>query len=657
MASLVNAALSAVAAAAFWSFLGYAVARHLLPRGLAFGAAPVLGWALHSAAALPIFTFAGFSPTAVLIVDLLCVLAGAVSLTMPSAKNDPAQAPNAPLWSYGAAAILALAPAAAIMPKFAGQEIYLADPIFDHSKIAIIDAMVRQGLPPVDPVYGAHFAPAHLAYYYLWHFSAAELALPLHVSSWNADIGLTWFTAFASLVLMMALAAWLANSSRAAILVIILAAAGSLRPALSWITGAHDLQPFIDSSIGFDGWLFQSAWVPQHLMAAACTVTAMLLIARYARQPSFPLLAALILTVVAGFESSTYVGGITFAIAALAAAPMLIAGIDRAHRLSFLAGLATAAVLAGCFAAPFVIDQAATVAARHDPYPVVVYPFEVLGEMFPDRLRRILDLPAYWLIELPVQFPALYPAGAIALAAMLRSAMPPEKKIALAGLACLAGAGSGAAWLLASTLGDNNDLELRAVLPAVMVLIIVIPAALLRSRWRLLVAVASLCGLLLGLTDTVKLVRSDIVGDYVEQAKLFARSPALWEAVRRYAGPGMRVANNPLYLQQLTPWPANISWALLADRSSCFAGRELALAFAPLPEARRETINAQFIRVFNGQGTPADIDQMAKVYGCNVVVVVPQDGAWTSDPFASSPDYRLAENQDGRWRIYVSNVR
>ena len=39
--------------------------------------------------------------------------------------------------------------------------------------------------------------------------------------------------------------------------------------------------------------------------------------------------------------------------------------------------------------------------------------------------------------------------------------------------------------------------------------------------------------------------------------------------------------------------------------------------------------------------------------GCDVVVVVPQDKAWDNDPFASSPDYSLAENRQGRWRIYL----
>jgi hypothetical protein len=96
-----------------------------------------------------------------------------------------------------------------------------------------------------------------------------------------------------------------------------------------------------------------------------------------------------------------------------------------------------------------------------------------------------------------------------------------------------------------------------------------------------------------------------------------------------------------------------MSWALLANRSSCFAGRELVLALAPLSAADREGINAQFIRVFAGEGTPQDIDDMAKTYGCDVIVVVPQDKAWDHDPFAASPEYRLAENRDGRWKIYA----
>src|SRR5580704_2988430 len=417
MASPVNAALCALLATAFWSFLGYALTRHLLPRVLAIGAAPVMGWAVHSSATLPIFLLIGFSPFAVVAVAALCVAAGVATLKL-AAKADAA--PAIPWWAFVAAAVLALVPAVAILPKIAPGAVHLADPIFDHSKIAMIDAMTRQGLPPVDPVFGAAGPHGQFFYYYLWHFSAAALALPLRVTGWEADIALTWFTAFASLSLLMGLAVWLSKRPAAAIWVVALAAAASLRAALSWIFGSYSLEPFLAEPTGFAGWLFQAAWAPQHLMSASCVVVAMLLVARYAQRQSALLLLALVLIVVAGFESSTYVGGIAFAIAASVCAPVLIAGIEPARRLRFLAGMAVAVVLVLCLAAPFLYNQIMAMAARSGDGPVVGRHFAVLGEMFPAALRRALDWPAYWLVLLPMEFPAIYISGSLALVVMLR---------------------------------------------------------------------------------------------------------------------------------------------------------------------------------------------------------------------------------------------
>jgi hypothetical protein len=653
MASLVNAVLCAVVATAFWSLVGYALARPILPRPLAIGSAPVLGWAVHSAVTLRIFFLIGFSPVAVAAIAVVCVAASAGSFVWRPVKRAGANAPTMPMWAIAAAALLALAPAAAIVPKFSGDAVYLADPIFDHSKIAIIDAMMRQGVPPVDPVFAGPGDPGRLAYYYLWHFSAAQLALPLGASGWEADIGLTWFTAFASLAVMMALAVWLSRSATAAVWVVALAAATSLRADLGYVFGSHELIPFLAYPTGFAGWLFQAAWVPQHLMAASCVLLAMLLIARCAARPGLLAPAILALTVAAGFESSTYVGGVTFALAAVAAAPFLLSAIEHGQGLRFVAAMACAAVLAAALAAPFIIDQVAMTAARHDPTPIVIRPFPVLGELFPEGLRHILDLPAYWLIELPVEFPATFLAGVIALWLLWRGPLERPTKLAIVCLTCLAGAGLGASWLLASTLGDNNDLALRAVLPAAMVLIVATAVGIVSLSRRSLITAVALAGLVLSLPDTVKMVRSNLAGHAVPDAKIFAQAPELWATVRRYAGATVRVANNPLYLKDLTPWPANISWALLADRDSCFGGRELALAFAPLPAARREAVNQKFVQVFAGDGTPDDVHDLAGLYGCDVVVLVPQDGAWANDPFAASPDYRLAEARAGRWKIYV----
>ena len=105
------------------------------------------------------------------------------------------------------------------------------------------------------------------------------------------------------------------------------------------------------------------------------------------------------------------------------------------------------------------------------------------------------------------------------------------------------------------------------------------------------------------LARRVELVRSDVAGRREADAKLFAQTPDMWAAVRRHAGADERIANNPLFLADMTLWPVDISWALLADRRSCLPGRELTLVYTSLPRQRQEEIDAQFIRVFAGKGS------------------------------------------------------
>jgi hypothetical protein len=656
MASPVNAIVCALVATTFWALLGYAIGRHIFPRALASGAAAVIGWAAHSAAMLPIYIWIGFSPLAVVAGGLICIFVAGLSLSSVAPITKAEAGLTVPVSAFAAAAFLALVPAVAILPKFSGDAVQFADPIFDHAKIAIVDGIARLGLPPVNPIFAASGGPDRLAYYYLWHFSAAEVARAVGASGWEADIGLTWFTALASLSLMMGLAVWLAKRSGAAFWVVALAAAGSLWVSLHALFNVHDFMPVLWPPIGMAGWLFQSTWVPQHVMAASCVVIATLLLTRYAQRPSLALALLVALLIVAGFESSTFVGGITFAVAALGTAPILFIATRPVQRTRFVVGLAIAALLVACLIAPFVLDQLAMVRARGGGSPIAVAPYTVFGEAFPHWLGRIMDLPGYWLIILPVELPAVYAAGIIALATSLRSALPRPEKLAVATFACVAGAGAVVSWLLASTLGVNNDLGLRAIIPAEMVLIVVTAAAaggLVQVGRRTAVAATALAGLVLSLPDTGNIIRDNVAGRTRPGGEIFAQTPELWSTVHRYAAPNLRVANNPLFLDELTSWPVNISWALLANRSSCFAGRDLALAFAPLSQERRDTINAQFVRAFAGEGSAEDVKDMAAKYDCAVVVVVPQDGAWNHDPFAVSADYRLVENRNARWRIYL----
>jgi hypothetical protein len=653
MASTINAALCALVAALFWTGLGFAIARPLLPRALAIGAAPVVGWAIHTTLALPILTLAGFSAVSVMSLAVFAMIGGGLLLLAHAAKDESKE--SIPVWAFVGAAVLALAPAAAIAPKLSADAVQLSSPIFDHSKIALIDSIARLGLPPVNPFFGEFGEAGRPGYYLLWHLSAAELRLALGVSGWEADIGLTWFTAFSSLMLMMGLSIWLGARSSAAVWIVLLSTAGSLWAALGALFSEEHLYTWLAPPIGIAGWLYQSAWVPQHMMSASCVVLATLLVARYALRHSVPLLFLLAVVVVAGFESSTYVGGITFAIVVSVAGPLLLIKIEPAQRLRFVLGLAAAAILAVCLALPMLYDQLSGVAAREGGAPIIFRNLSIFADVVPENIRRALDLPGYWLVLLPIEFPAIYVAGLMSLAAWLRQSVPDSsKRLAQIAIAALIGASLATSWLLVSTLGDINDLALRATLPGMMCLIACAAAgaAVGLSRRAFAVAAVAIGGLVLSLPETVQMIYYYTAGARVAEAQAFAKSPELWAAVRRHTKPDERLANNPLFLQRMTPWPVNISWALLADRSSCFAGRELALAFAPLPRQRREAINAQFVRIFEGKGTAEDVAEMTSRYACQVVVVTADDEAWGNDPFSAAANYTLVENREGRWRIY-----
>jgi hypothetical protein len=650
--STLNAAACALAATVLWTALGWALARRLVPPALALPVAPALGWSVHSALALAVFFQVPFSAVNVAVVAILTLLVciGAARTT-PLADHDPA-VPRVPAWALAAAAVLAMASAVAILPRQVGDAIALAAPIYDHAKVALIDDIVRLGLPAGNPFFGQDGSPERLAYYYLWHFSAAELALLLGVSGWEADAAMTWFSAFSSLAVMMAFAVWLSGSAEAAFWVIALAAAASCRFVL-WTLLGTPLETALAPTEGFAGWLFQSSWVPQHIASATCALLAIYLMSRLAgRWHSLPV-AVLALVVVAGFESSTWIGGIAFSVAATVATAVLLVGADRGQRLRLVGGLALAGVLAVALATPFLRDQLAMAALRGGGSPVALHPYEVLGDDVP--LRRLLDLPAFWLVLLPLEFPAVYVTGSVVLARLLACRkLDPERMRMTASFAALTGGCLAVSSLLASTSAHNNDLGWRALLPAVMALTVMSAAGL--SRWiaarAWIPAAAAIGAILLGLPVTINLIRGNLIKDLRPGATLFAAAPDLWAAVRRHAAPDERVGNNPLFLSDVTLWPVNISWALMANRRSCFAGGELTWVYTALPPRRHTELDAQFTRVFAGGGSAADIGDLATTYECRVVVLTATDGAWTNDPFTESAFYRLVEERPGQWRIY-----
>jgi hypothetical protein len=656
MPSLGHVCLGALAATLYWTLVGHPLARQLMSGRLAWAIAPALGWAAQSAAAFPLFLLVGFSFTSAF---LVCAATLGVSLLALAAQPKKASAPCAiPLWVFGGAAIVALAPAAVLFPKTTADGIALAIPIFDHAKVAIIDQITRGGLPPANPFFGPVGEPSPLSYYYLWHFSAAQLSLLSGITAWEADAALTWFTAFSALMLIAALAVWFSRRSSSAGWALLFSVSGSIRPFLALAFGGEALNALVLPTRGFAGWFYQASWAPQHIAAASSTVLAIFVIGQAAGRrelagPAFLLLSALVLLAVAACESSAWIGGVAFPpAAALAGATVLIA-LAPAQRIAFLAWAGAGAVAALVLGALFLHEQFLAVGLRAPGVPIAFTPYQVLGPGFPEPLRRLVDLPAYWLVLLVIEAPAIYIAGALGMWCVFKRSENAGRKLVGVLFAELAAVGLLVSWLFASTIAENNDLGWRSVLPSFVVLIIFAAAALpqwLAKPARLTSSVA--IGLLvLALPASIRNIRDDARPRPSASGRVFAETPALWAAVRRHAAGNERIANNPLFMADMTNWPVNISWALMANRASCFAGREFALAFVAIPHARRIELERQFERVFAGRPEGLDLGDLANRYDCRLVVVTAEDGAWKADPFASSALFQLVEAND-KWRLY-----
>lgn len=671
MALYQNALLCAAIAVLFWSCIGLSLARCLsLPRELHWPVAPSLGWAVHSAIGLPVLLLTGLSRTTVFMLSIgfLAVACTLIWRYRHKAHNEERRSQHQenqnappptclPIWAIAAAAVFACLIMLSIVPKLSDAGAALSEPVFDHAKVAIIDGIVRQGLPAINPFFGEAGGFDHLAYYYLWHFSAAEIATVTGLSGWEADAAMTGYTAFSSLLLMMGFAVWLSSTTAAAGWTLLLAASVSIRNVLAAALSFEFVSSLVGYSTGFGSWLFQIYWAPQHVMSANCALIAIFLLTRLARSPA-PLTAGILgVTAAAAYGSSIWIGGVTFPLAAAVIASVALLRAKPSLRLPLVACLLGASIITLALSAPFLIDQLKMSALRADGFPIAFSPAEVLGLDLPAWTIRLLDVPGYWTLFLFAELAAYYPAGLIAGAWLARDrGLTDERRFATILLVMLAIIGLAVGGLLKSTVATNNDLAWRAVLPALLLLIAFTAAALGRylKSMKKFAAILLILPLASTLYGGLASIYSNIDIEPKPSAERFLKSTTMWQAVRRHAGVNERIANNPAFLADMTNWPINISWALLANRNSCYAGSDLALPFAPLTRDQRATIDALFARLFSGMTTPADIDDIARRYNCAVLVVTSEDGAWTTNPFTANSTYRLVESSTN-WKIYRRN--
>src|SRR3954470_9270107 len=130
MVSTLDTLVCAITAALLWTCLGLPIARRVVPGALALPIAPALGWAVHSAAALPVFFLVGFTKDRLLVVTILALAAAFAALVLQMGPDEAEPRVRVPLWAFAVAALLACGHAAAVLPKITGDGVALAAPIF-----------------------------------------------------------------------------------------------------------------------------------------------------------------------------------------------------------------------------------------------------------------------------------------------------------------------------------------------------------------------------------------------------------------------------------------------------------------------------------------------------------------------------------------------
>ncbi len=470
--------ITALTAMAFFTLLGSALATRALsglPPLVRALLAPLLGFSAWTGFSVALFYLIPFRS------GLAAAVAGVV-LALVWLLARPVRVGPVRAWA-GVAALcggIAILPMLPIAPVEYRDGLFFAEPIFDHMKVALVDAIHRHGVPPRSPYYSPG-EPVAINYYFGWYVVAATLRVLPNVSGFIADAALTYCTAWISLLAMAGLALLIGGKRRTAYLAPLVALPLGLDEALRWMIGAP-YQDFIGAEHGLENWLVQATWVPQHLFSGATVVLVILLLvelirntaARWVIAPLLGLLAS------ASIVSSIWAGAFGLAGAFL---PLTIAVLStpeaRVRLRSALAPLALAMGVAAMAVAPFIrtLLSFETPGSRS---PVGFWLFPTLQVVLQeDAFGYICHFLAYWTLFACIQFGAIYFVGWTGLL-MGRDGMWSSTRLFRRMSIAVIVANLSVAQFMKSVI-VNNDLGWRVVLPAVLLLCVWTTATL--SGW------------------------------------------------------------------------------------------------------------------------------------------------------------------------------
>ncbi len=573
---------------------------------------PALGLCTFGPFALLFCWLIGYSVTNVLVAWLIFLLGSFIIFSKQQNYPEKQLFLSNCNWLIIAAMFWALIPTINIFPFIYENGLFVNCHIFDHMKIAIIDSIVREGLPPLNPYYAPAGERIPLLYYYAWHFFASLLKLLTGVSGWQAEVAFTWFTSFATIAFLAALVIRLTGKLFSGFLVLLLALAGPPADILPKVIGYRWVE-----WIGYPKthplellWI-QLSWAPQHVFAALNSIVLFFLISHVLQNKHLRWQHAIVigLTVAAGFSASVWVGGI----ALLFASPFLIFALwlSSADFSKMATPLLLALTICFIFSIPALTCYTSGPSGS-GKVPLAIQYYTSTGLLERETvLEQIGHIIFYWLQFLPLSLGIVYILGVLAI--LTYRPMKQENRI----FVYLSYVGIFTYLIIIQFIKSdivNNDFAWRSALVPVMLLLIWATTALseipnnainwhkfaIQLNKKQLFVPFAWTGITLGLLSSFfywhwpkphpKYNAPNSTKLALHQ-DLFRLVPA-WQALRKYTAPDDLVQSNPdTYSRVLTNSFAPTPLALFGDRPTSFAEQISVNVFAHAYNKQQKKIN------------------------------------------------------------------
>lgn len=566
-----------------------------------------------------------------------------------------------------------------IFPAVYQGGLFVNAPIFDHAKVAIVDAMAREGLLPTNPYYAPDGQTIPLIYYYTWHFLASQLKLIAGVTGWQAEVAMNWFTGFATIAFLCALAIRLTQRARTGILLLLFALAGHPIDILPNLFGPRLENWFsIPPGHGLEILWVQMMWVPQHVLSALAVVMAIFLMTHLLINDRFQAnyTVSLALSSATAFGSSTWVGGIGL----LMVFPFFVVmglklRLPKENYFVTLKTLSVAILVCTVAIIPLLISQSSGPSSAHLPFGWGLYPSTRLFNLSFQLGDIIAHIILFWIQFLPLNLGISYVLGILALFARYSPILEERTFQAL-------NIGGVIGYLLVTQFVQstfwNNTFGWRAVLVPVMLLLIWSAVALTelstchfsavtkwRSntwlvRWKSALLPITVTGLTVGILSSLRIWSLPDPSylspppDVVALRQGFFRQQYAWAKVREYAGPHDRVQANPDGYAMLTPWPATLPYALFADRSTAYANVEYTTVFAHRYDPKQNLQQYQLVQnIFSAHPSKEALQKVRDQLKVKVLLVDKFDAVWSSDAIEQSEFYQLVY-KNAYFKVFVA---